>query len=287
MLDANVDGAKFSLNGNIIGAGNLKYSPIKPGTYKYEVTSAGYKKSAGTITLEAGETKTLEINLEISNEATKTATFGAEDYFQSGVTALKANKFDKAVADFTKAMEITPSYPQATYNRGLAYQQLKKTTEAHDDFVRAAEVYKVKKEYSWAITSYNRALEINNLSVTALLGRGELYLAKGEEIAALSDFDEVLKADKRNYQAYLGMGRARFQQSNYKLAVDNFKSARSLNSGDPNLYQYLMLSYMALNEFKEVKKSYDRFLELASDNQKQAMARDKRFTAAIEIANRQ
>ena len=287
VLEANVDGAKFSLDGNIIGAGNLKYSPIKPGTYKYEVSASGYKKATGTLTLAAGETKTLEVKLETPTEAAKTATFGAEDYFQSGVTALKADKFDKAVADFTKALELNPSYPQATYNRGLAYQQLKKTSEAHDDFVRAAEVYKVKKEYSWAITSYNRALDINKSSVPALLGRGELYLAKGEEIAALADFDEVLKSDKRSYQSYLGMGRARFQQSNYRLAVENFKSAKAINKDDPYLYQYLMLSYMALNDFKEVKKSYDRFVELASENQRKAMENDKRFTAAIEMARRQ
>lgn len=287
VLNANVDGAKFSLDGNVLGAGNLKYSPVKPGTYRYEVVAPGYKRNSGTITLTADETRTLEIKLESVGESARQETFGAAEYFQSGVNALKANKFEKAVSDFTKALDLNPSYPQATYNRGLAYQQLKKNTEAHDDFVRAAEVYKLKKEYNWAITSYNRALEIDQASVAALLGRAELYLAKGEEIAALADFDDVLNSDKRNYQALMGLGRARFQQGNFKLALENFKSARTVKNDDPYLYQYLMLTYMSLNDFKEVKKSYDRFLELADDNQRKAMENDRRYSAAIHMAKRQ
>ena len=286
VLASNVDGAKFTLNGTVMGAGNLKYSPVKPGTYKYEVDAAGYKVKTGTVTVAIGETKTLELELEPLSESKKETSYAAEDYFQSGVNALKAEKYENAISDFTKALEQNPSYPQAVYNRGLAYQQQRKNAEAHEDFLKAAEQYRMKKEYSWAVTSFNRALEINNKSIAALLGRGDLYLAKGEEIAALADFDVVLKLDKRNYQAYMGMGKARFQQANFKLAVENFKNARAINKEDPYLYQYLMLSYVSLSDIKEVKKAYERFQEIATDSQRTAMAKDKRFTAAIQIAKR-
>ena len=287
VLASNVDGAKFTLNGAVMGAGNLKYSPVKPGTHKYEVDAAGYKVKSGTITVAIGETKTLELELEPLSESKKVVAYAAEDYFQSGVNALKAEKYENAISDFTKALEQNPNYPQAVYNRGLAYQQLKKNTDAHEDFIRAAELYRMKKEYSWAVTSFNRALEVNEKSISALLGRGDLYLAKGEEIAALADFDAVLKMDKKNYQAYMGIGKARFQQANFKLAVENFKNARAINKDDPYLYQYLMLSYVSLSDIKEVKKAYDRFQIIATENQRMAMEKDKRFTAAIQIAKRQ
>ena len=144
----------------------------------------------------------------------------------------------------------------------------------------------MKKEYSWAVTSFNRALEVNKKSIVALLGRGDLYLAKGEEIAALADFDAVLKLDKRNYQGYMGIGKARFQQANFKLAIENFKNARALNKQDPYLYQYLMLSYASLSDVKEVKKAYERFQEIATENQRTAMAKDRRFVVALELAKR-
>jgi tetratricopeptide (TPR) repeat protein len=287
VLAANVDGAKLSLNGEVVGAGNLKYSPIKPGNYKYEITASGYKKKSGSISVSAGETKKLEVELEQASQEVKQATYGAEDYFQSGVNALKAQSYQKAITDFTAALKQSPSYPQAIYNRGLAYQQLKENTEAHDDFLKAAEIYRMKKEINWAVTAYNRALEVNGQSKAALMGRAELYLAKGEEIAALADFDAVVKMDRRNHLAYLGMGRARYQQGNYKLAVDHFKDARSVNKDDPEVYRWLMLGYMGINEFKELKKAYDKFQELASDSQKRELKTDKRFTAALEIIKRQ
>lgn len=287
VLVANVDGAKFTLDGKVLGAGNLKYSPIEPGTHKYEIVAPGYKKKSGSVTVGAGETKTLEVELETLAETVKQTIYGAEDFFQSGVNALKAGSYENSISDFTKALEINPSYPQAIYNRGLAYQQLKRNSEAHDDFVQAAEVYKIKKESSWAITAYNRAIEVNNQSITALLGRGDLYLTKGEEIAALADFDAVVQKDKRNYPAHVGLGKSRFQQGNYKLAIENFKNARAINKDDPYLYQYLMLCYMSLSDIKEVKKAYDRFQEIATENQRNSLANDKRFTAAIAVAKKQ
>ena len=286
VLASNIENAKFTLGGTILGLGNLKYSPLKPGTYKYEVNAAGYKAKSGTITLAVGETKTLELELEPLSETKKIVTISAEDHFEFGINSLKSEEYESAISDFNKALEQNPSYAQAVYNRGLAYQKLRKNAEAHDDFVKAAELFRMKKEYSSAVTSFNRALEANNKSTTALLGRGDLYLAKGEEIAALADFDTVLKMDKKSYQAYMGIGRARFQQSNFKLAVENFKNARTLSKNDPYLYQYLMLSYASLSDTKEVKKAYGRFQEIATENQRAALAKDKRFVVALELAKR-
>ncbi len=287
VLAANVNNAKFSLDGTVKGAGNLKYAPITPGKYNYEVDAAGYKKKSGTITITAGETKTLEVNLEPLESTAKEVVLTAEDYFQKGVTALKAGKNEEAISEFVNALLQNPGYPQAVYNGGLAYQQLKKDAEALDDFVKAAEMYRMKKEYGWAITSFNRALEVDSRSIAAILGRGELYLAKSEETAALADFDAVLKMDKRNYQAIMGIGKSRLQQTNYKLALESFKTARSINKDDPYLYPYLMLTYTSLNDVAEVKKAYVRFREIASENQRIAMENDRRFAAALQVAKMQ
>lgn len=285
-LAANVDNARFKLDGKTLGAGNLEYASIKPGNHRWEVSADGYKKKTGTISLDSGQNKKLTVSLSPLSQKAKQASYGADDYFQSGVNSLKSGKYEEAVSDFTSAIKDIPSYPQAYYNRGLAYQVLKKNSEALDDFIRAAEIYKIKKEYNWAITSYGRAIGIDDKSIAALLGRGDLFLAKSEDIAAATDFDAVLNIDKRNYQAYYGLGQARFRQGQYKSAIEHFKDARSINRDDPFVYQYLMLCYMAVNDHDEVKKSFEKFNELASDNQKRELMNDKRFAAAIEVAKR-
>jgi len=169
----------------------------------------------------------------------------------------------------------------------MTKQQLYLQEEAVEDFIRAAEIYRFKKHFSKAITSYNKALEIDDKSITAYLGRAELYLAKGEEIAALADYDNVIRVDRRNFQGYYGLGQARFNQGYYKQAIGHFKNARSVDNSDPYVYQYLMLCYMALDKFKNVKKSYEQFQQVASKKQMGEILRNKRYAAAIKAAETQ
>jgi len=45
-----------------------------------------------------------------------------------------------------------------------------------------------------------------------------------------------------------------------------------------------MLCYMAIDKFKDVKKSYEQFQKVASKEQKREMRRNKRYAAAIKAA---
>ena len=286
-LAANVADARIKIDGKVLGAGNLKYRNIEPGSHKYEISADGYGTRTGTVFLKAGETRTLSVSLQPLSSPVKEKTYSAEDFFQSGRSAFKAGKFEDAIADFTEAINLEPSYPQAYFNRAITKQQLYLQEEAVEDFIRAAEIYRFKKRYSKAITSYNKALQIDDRSISAYLGRAELYLAKGEEIAALADYGNIVRIDRRNFQGYYGLGQARFNQGYYKQAIGHFKNARSINRNDPYVYQYLMLSYMAIDKFKDVKKSYEQFQEVASEKQLREMRSNKRFAAAIKAAKTQ
>jgi len=48
-----------------------------------------------------------------------------------------------------------------------------------------------------------------------------------------------------------------------------------------------MLCYMAIDKFKDVKKSYEQFQKVASKEQKREMRRNKRYAAAIKAAKTQ
>ena len=286
-LAANVADARIKIDGKVLGAGNLKYRNIKPGSHKYEISADGYGTRSGTIFLKAGETRTLSVSLQLLSIPIEEKTYSAEDFFQSGLAAFRAGNYEDAIADFTEAINLEPSYSQAYFNRAMTKQQLYLQEEAVEDFIRAAEIYRFKKRFSKAITSYNKALEIDDKSIPAYLGRAELYLAKGQEIAALADYDNVIRVDRRNFQGYYGLGQARFNQGYYKQAIGHFKNARSIDKSDPYVYQYLMLSYMAIDKFKKVKKSYEQFQEVASKKQMGDMRRNKRYAAAIKAAEAQ
>ncbi|MEQ1698217.1 MAG: tetratricopeptide repeat protein [Hyphomicrobiaceae bacterium] len=81
--------------------------------------------------------------------------------------------YDKAIADFTRAMTYDPPYVQLAYgNRGNCYYML--------------------KEDNVAIENYTRAIEIDSDYVSAYAARGVLYEKAGMIKKARADFEQAL-----------------------------------------------------------------------------------------------
>ena len=283
VLAANVEGAKLVIDGDVIGAGNLTYTKLAPGKHSYSVTKDGFDTKTGSITLKADGTSKLKVELTPLTLAAKKQAYDADDFFHSGLNLLRDGKYKAAVADLSETIKKKPSHAEAHFGRAQAYEMLKDKQAAFDDYLRAAEIFQFRKDYNQAVTSYNKAIELDARSVAPLLGRANVYLSKGEQIAAIADFDAVIDRDKKNWQAQFGLGKARFEQGYYKKAVKHFKEARSLDSENAEIYQYLMLSYMGANDVKNVKKSYEKFTEVATDQQKQQFEQDNRFTAVRRV----
>ncbi len=282
-LAASVTGARLAIDGSVVGAGNLTYSKLKPGKHSYTVSSDGYQSKSGTIDLKAGKTSELKVTLEPLAAVQKQETFKEKDYYYSGVNALKEEKYETAIADLTEAIKIKPNYPAAYLSRAEAYKKTRDKVSACQDYVRAAEQYRFNGEYNRAITAYNRAADINPKSVPAHLGRASVYLTKGEEIAAIADYETVIRLDRRNFQAYYGLGEARFNQGYYKKAIKHFKDAKALDAKNPQVYQFLMLSYLAADDVNKVRKTYDKFKKIASEEDLNRMQSDKRFSAVLRV----
>ena len=282
-LLANIEGAKFQLDGRTLGAGNITYSKINSGRRKYEISAAGYQNETGWVDIEAGNTVTLKVVLAPMEIEDKLEQFSAKDFYRSALNALKENRNETAITDFTHAVDADPGYADAYNGRAEAFANLKEITSAHNDFIRAAEIFTVQKQYGSAITAYNRALAIDPKSLSAYLGRGNLYLIQGQDIAAITDFDVARDIDDENPHVYVGLGKARYNQQNYKKAIDYFKKARKYNESDPVPHQYLMLSYLAIDKIKDVQKSYEKFKEVASESQLSRLQKDSRYTAVMAV----
>jgi tetratricopeptide (TPR) repeat protein len=282
-LRSNIDGARFELDGSVLGAGNLTYSKIKPGTHNYRVESDGYNPIEGSFTVAAGENYNLAVTLSPMKQATKAEQYTVDDFFHSGQASFKSGDYATAIADFTQTIERKPSHADAHYYRAQAHEGLKMFREAYDDYIRAAEIYRMKKDAGSAINCYNEAVGIDDKATTAYLGRADLYLSRGDVLASIADYDKVVSIDNRNFQGYFGLGEARFKQQQYKKAIKHFKDARSVDSENPLVHQYLVLSYLAIADDKNVKKCYEKFIEFASDDQIKTFREDQRFSGIQRI----
>jgi Flp pilus assembly protein TadD len=282
-LKANVDGARFSLNGGVLGAGNLTYTRIKPGRHSYTVTADGYQTTSGTIEVASGETQVLDVAL--TPAGTSAPVRSTNDEFGAAVAMLRNGQASEAITALNGIIEKQPSNAAAYDTRAEAYLAMVDKKAAHDDYVKAAEIFRAKNAPGESMTAYNNALRVSPQSVTALLGRASLHLEHGEEIAAITDYESVVKIDKRNAQAYYGLGESRYNQGNFKEAIKHFKDARSLEPDNPQVYQNLMLAYMGDDDLKNVKKCFEKFKELASQEQMSRMQTDKRFGPVLRMVS--
>src|SRR5206468_266182 len=70
-------------------------------------------------------------------------------YVSRGIALYKDSKYNDALNDFNKAVELRPDYPLAFFNRGALFANLKRNDEALLDFDKCIEL---KPDY---VQAYN------------------------------------------------------------------------------------------------------------------------------------
>jgi Flp pilus assembly protein TadD len=282
-LAANIEGAKFTLDGTPLGAGNLTYNRIKPGKHTYIISKDGFGTVMGTVDVSTGENQVLEVALSPSSGNGETAEVA--DPKTSVQNLIRDGKYTEAISTMTNQINQEPNHAAFYSVRAMAYKLNGNKPESRDDFIKAASIYRNSGQSGEAMTAYNDALNVDPKAIPALLGRADLHMVLHEEIAAVADYETLLSMDKRNAQALCGLGEARYSQGNFKQAIKYFKEARSVEPNNPSIHQSLMLAYLGDDDLKNVKKSYEKFVELASQEQVTKMQSDKRYNAVLRVVS--
>ena len=116
--------------------------------------------------------------------------------------------YERAVADYGRAVRIDPRYETAFVNRGDAYQAL--------------------DEEDLAIADYDRALLINPKDSAALVGRGNALAGKGHDDMAIADYSHAIDVSPKNGKAYYRRGLAKLRMGDADGSEADFILARSL-----------------------------------------------------------
>jgi tetratricopeptide (TPR) repeat protein len=188
----------------------------------------------------------------------------AETYFKQGEDYRNNNQYDKALAAYTKAIEVNPQYAEAYLRRGNVYHDLK-------------EYDKAIKDYNKAMADYNKALEIELEDVYASYkNRGNVYYNLKEYDKAMADYNKVLEIDPQDAHAYLRRGIVYYDLKEYDKAMADYNKAIEINPQYAMAYNNRGLVYYNLKEYDKAIKDYNKALEIdpkvpyASNNKKLA-----------------
>ena len=138
-------------------------------------------------------------------------------YFDRGDHFLSTGNVDAAIADFSKAINLSPSYWLALGGRGQAYVRKRLFGKAIPDLTAAIDN---KVDYDG----------------TMRLDRANAYVATGALDKAVADYSVVIGISKPPANAYAGRGNVYVAEQKYDLAIADLTAAIKLNASDAALY---------------------------------------------------
>lgn len=137
--------------------------------------------------------------------AAPTSATGAEFYLRRGEDSASSHEYDRAITDYTAAIELKPAYAEAYNDRGFARY--------------------LKGDFDRAIADYTRAIELRPDYAQAYNSRGVIYMGGGYGRAkAVADFDRAIALKPDFWYAHINRANARMLRHPW-LALSDFHRA--------------------------------------------------------------
>lgn len=132
----------------------------------------------------------------------------AEIYYSRGNTWFDKGDLDKAIADFSKCVELDPKNGDAYYSRAFAWDY--------------------KGEPDKAIADFTKAVEINPKDAESYYSRGNTWFDKGDMVRAIQDFTKAVEVQPNFSDAYYNRSIAYSNRGDLDKAFTDAKKALSL-----------------------------------------------------------
>lgn len=139
----------------------------------------------------------------------------SEIYHQRGLSYLQCGDLDRALSDFTSAIESNEHDADSHLNRGNVQLRL--------------------KNYDDAIADYTRAIELNPECAYAFNGRGYAYWRLGREDQASSDFWDAVGLNGQYGSPLFNLALVCFERQQYATALQWLDRAEVLLRHDPEV----------------------------------------------------
>jgi tetratricopeptide (TPR) repeat protein len=225
---------------------------------------------------------------DVTTEPSASAPFGklvrrvlgwfqdALDRNTQGVARLVDHDYERAIADFSAAIQRDPQFPAAYHNRGLAYFQLGRVDEALADLdaeltlapdsVDAmglrGNIRMQRGDLDGAIADLDAALRLAPCRADLRVSRGAARVGKGDYEQAIVDFSTVLRSSPRDASALGGRGLARFMCGENELAIADLNEAIRLNPADAFAHTNRGAALAKRGDYARAVADFDRAIRL-------------------------
>lgn len=157
-------------------------------------------------------------------------------YCTRGEHKLRAKRYEEAIVDLDKAIQMDPEFIDAYHKRATARINFGMSKVKSGDVKKAVILYQaasndldgaiaLNPEYSYAyVMRGNVKVIVGNLEVD----RGNAEKARNLYASAINDSAQAIKLEPKEYNAYFNQGFARFKLGELEYTLGNVREARDL-----------------------------------------------------------
>ena len=164
-------------------------------------------------------------------------------YSNRGLALSHAERFDAAIRDFKRAIDLYPSYAPAHYNLGLAY-------------------FRQNRDVATVLESYSKAIEHDPTYVQALINRANIYKTEGRYEEAMADFDAALQVQPNYARTYLNRGVLNEVRGAYTESLADYEKAATLLDTYDKAFSNWGNLLLNLGKYDEAIVKFDRAIEI-------------------------
>lgn len=192
----------------------------------------------------------------------------APAYNNRGDAYNRAGDPEKAIENYTKAVESDPSFADAYFNRGNALQSSGELPRALADYneairlepknpkayVNRANVFASNGSKDLALADLDTALRLNPRFAEAYYNRGVYELERKEREKALSDFTEAIRSDPSFARAYFKRSDIYGSAGDYDRALSDLEKAVALEPRNPDYLYTRAVAYYMKKEYNKARE---------------------------------
>jgi len=188
-------------------------------------------------------------------------------------------QYDKAIADYDKAIELNPKFDAAYSNRGNVYNKEGNFTKALLDYGKAlqlnpgldvaycnrGEIYFKEGDIGRAIQDYDKAISLDPMLGRAYFNRAACYVSLGKAPQAFSDFNKALEINPDNVEGFNNRANLYAQIGNWAQAILDYSQAIRLAPGLAVIYKNRGGVYYQQGNFIQALSDFDKAIQLKNN----------------------
>ena len=182
--------------------------------------------------------------------ANDTATAEVESLLTRGDAYYNIGKFDLALAEYSRAIQLMPTLARANNARGLAYQGL--------------------AIYDLAVIDFDEAIRLNPAYAEAYTNRGNVFVRTSQDDRALVDYDEAIRLKPELAAPYNNRGFILSTRQMFDRAIADFDTAIRLKPDFLLALQNRANAYRKTHKLDQARRDRIAAAAIAASNRSEA-----------------